>query len=220
MDTEKNRELILGRLKRFASQPKMPIKSRIARKTDKYDLSELYESFNQALTAVGGTAYLAKNKDDALKRLDKILSELKPSGVVLSKDNAIRYMGLRRFIGEKGINILELKKDPEQHKETSFRADIGITGADYALADTGTIVILHAKTNARLLSLAPPTHIAIVRKKNLLPNVNSFVSALGPLERGMPSAISFITGPSLTADIALQPTYGMHGPKKLFVIFE
>ncbi len=220
MNSDMNRKTILDSLKTYAKRPRFRMKSRLrVPARGKRDLGALFESFSQAIIAAGGTAIMAENKEDALKRLKAILEELGIKTVVMSKDRWTRYLGLKSLVKASGIEILELKKDREQYKDACFTAHAGITGADYALADTGTIVITHSENNARLLSLAPETHIALVRKDRLFPDIDTMVVDIMKEGETMPSAISLITGPSLTADIALQPTYGMHGPKRVYVVF-
>jgi len=218
MDSTRNREIILNRLKRFAIRPEKSVKSELV-KTKKGDTDALYESFAQGVTAAGGSAFRVKDKDEALKTLDTILTEAKVSTAIVSEDNMIRSMKIKAYLKGKDIKILAPRKDRASHKKACFSADAGITGTDYALADTGTIVIRHGKDNARLPSLAPPVHIAFVEKSTLLPDIDTLVAEIKPSKTNMPSAMTLITGPSMTADIALQPTFGMHGPKNLYVIF-
>ena len=220
MNSDMNRNTILDNLKTYAKRPRFRMKSRIkVQAGHRPAFNELFESFSQAITAAGGNAIMAENKEDALKKIGAILKELGIGTIVMSKDRWTRYLGLKGLAKASGIEILELKKDREKYKDACFTAHAGLTGADYALADTGTIVITHSEDNARLLSLAPETHVALVKKDRLFPDIDTMVADIMQQGASLPSAISLITGPSLTADIALQPTYGMHGPKRVYVVF-
>ncbi|KAB2834361.1 MAG: lactate utilization protein [Candidatus Dadabacteria bacterium] len=100
-------------------------------------------------------------------------------------------------------------------------AGMGITGADYAIADTGTLVLLTDGSKPRGVSLLPPVHLAIVRESDIVCNIDElFVILKQKLDAGepVPSCMTFITGPSRTADIELNLTLGVHGPKELHVI--
>ena len=101
-------------------------------------------------------------------------------------------------------------------------ADIGITGADFAIADTGTLVLLSGPEQPRLTSLLPPVHIAILEKENIVSNIHALFAKLGEsYEKNydeLCTCISFITGPSRTADIELNLTLGVHGPGRAIVI--
>lgn len=93
-----------------------------------------------------------------------------------------------------------------------WSADFGITLATCAVAETGTILIENAPGRNRLTSLAPPTHVCIVRSDQV---VRSLDEAIAKIED---RTAVFITGPSRTADIAGTLIRGVHGPKELWVI--
>ncbi len=97
--------------------------------------------------------------------------------------------------------------------------DIGISSADCAIAETGTLMVCSRPGQERLASLLPLMHVAIVERQQIVPDL---IDAFGLLhERGLenlPSNTTFITGPSKTGDIELQLTTGVHGPKHWRVI--
>lgn len=105
---------------------------------------------------------------------------------------------------------------------TTLRAEceirpIGITSADYALADTGTLVMLSSLEEARLVSLLPPIHIAVVSRERLLSGLDELFSIVPrPAERS--SSMVLITGPSRTADIEQILVRGVHGPGEVHVV--
>lgn len=98
-------------------------------------------------------------------------------------------------------------------------AEVGITVADYGIADTGTLVVLPSADEGRLASLLPPRHVAVVRASTLRADLWALV---GEIDRDAclrdRSAMIFITGPSRTADIELTLTIGVHGPTAVHVI--
>lgn len=100
-----------------------------------------------------------------------------------------------------------------------FQYDAGVTMAQAAIADTGTLVLESDCEQHRLVSLVPPTHVAIVNAEDIC---HTLGDALKLVRRSSPEDISrlitFITGPSRTADIELTLTVGVHGPKELNVI--
>lgn len=96
-------------------------------------------------------------------------------------------------------------------------ADIGITGADYALAATGTLVMLASKENPRKYSLLPPVHIAVVDERKLLASVDELFTIVR-MPADMTSSMVLITGPSRTADIEQILVRGVHGPGELHVV--
>ncbi len=98
-----------------------------------------------------------------------------------------------------------------------FEYDVGITTAQAAIAETGTLVLDFAKERHRLASLVPPVHIAIVDAASIfqtLAEALAFINQNGDIS----PAVTFITGPSRTADIELTLAIGVHGPQELYVI--
>jgi L-lactate utilization protein LutC len=101
--------------------------------------------------------------------------------------------------------------------EEIFEFDVGITSAQAAIAETGTLVLDSARERHRLASLVPPVHIAIVDAASIfltLAEALAFIHQNGDIS----PAVTFITGPSRTADIELTLAIGVHGPQELYVI--
>ena len=95
-------------------------------------------------------------------------------------------------------------------------AKFGVTGADYGLADTGTLVVF-ASSQPRLPSLLPPTHIALLRRDRILTGLDELLT-VAPLPANVTSSMVLITGPSRTADIEQILVRGVHGPGELHVV--
>lgn len=98
---------------------------------------------------------------------------------------------------------------------------VGITGVDAALAATGSLVINSGAGRFRASSLLPPVHIAVVTREQILPDLESWWGLqreAGLDQLRQTSNVVVVTGPSRTADIALQLVMGMHGPRELHVV--
>jgi L-lactate utilization protein LutC len=96
-------------------------------------------------------------------------------------------------------------------------ADVGITSADFALADTGTLVMLAGPAEARLISLLPPVHVAVVPRDRILSGLDELLAIL-PHPAAQTSSMVLITGPSRTADIEQILVRGVHGPGEIHVV--
>ncbi len=98
--------------------------------------------------------------------------------------------------------------------EVAREAEVGVTGADWGLAETGSLVLLTGPTQDRLLSLLPPVHVALLPEDRILTDIEALFECLDEV----PSALIFITGPSRTADIEQTLTPGVHGPGVVYVV--
>jgi len=125
------------------------------------------------------------------------------------------------FLAECGITGLAGVRsgitDREELRELCATVDVGITSADYALADTGTLVMLASPQEARMISLLPPAHIAVVPRARILTGLDELFSLL-PNPAESTSSMVLITGPSRTADIEQILVRGVHGPGVLSVV--
>ena len=107
--------------------------------------------------------------------------------------------------------------DREELRDVCAVVDVGVTSADYALADTGTLVMIASPQEARLVSLLPPAHIAVVPKDRILTGLDELFTRV-PLPADASSSLVLITGPSRTADIEQILVRGVHGPGLFTVV--
>ena len=99
-------------------------------------------------------------------------------------------------------------------------ADLGVTGCDCLVAQTGSIFVCPRSAGGRALSVLPPVHLVIARRDQLIPDLVAAFALLRQRYGGnWPSTFSLITGPSRTADIEKILVMGAHGPKRLAVYF-
>lgn len=111
----------------------------------------------------------------------------------------------------------------EEMRKYFIKADIGISGANLAVAESGTLVIISNEGNARLATSLPPVHIALVTTEKFVETLEQAITlakALIPASSGMKwtSYVSFITGPSRTTDVEKELVTGVHGPQELHII--
>ena len=119
-----------------------------------------------------------------------------------------------------------------RHRADAAAAQLGVTGADFVLAETGTLILLSGAGRPRSTSLLPDAHVAVFGRDRLLESLEQVgvmledlhadpdVTTSGATSGAMSGAmINFITGPSRTADIELTLTRGVHGPKEVHAIF-
>jgi L-lactate dehydrogenase complex protein LldG len=101
-------------------------------------------------------------------------------------------------------------------RQSAADAGIGISEAGWALVDTGSLVADQTAVEQRLVATLPPIHIAIIGTNRILADKVAVFSRISPRTSRY---IAFITGPSRTADIERVLTIGVHGPKRLVIVF-
>ncbi len=120
----------------------------------------------------------------------------------------LRDLGVGDALAALGVTVVPGCGDKREIAE----CDLGVTGVDLALPETGTIILRSSPQQPRGVSLIPRVHLALVRPPALRADLHQ---ALADVKDGG-YAIA-ITGPSRTADIELIVTVGVHGPKALYV---
>lgn len=101
------------------------------------------------------------------------------------------------------------------------QVDLGLTYAQAALVDSGSLVLVAGAQRPRAVSLLPPTHVCLVPRQALAPDVSALPQLLrahASPEGLLPSCLNLVTGPSSTADIELVLVRGVHGPGALDIV--
>ncbi len=100
-------------------------------------------------------------------------------------------------------------------------AAVGVTSADYCLADTATLVMRSRPGQPRSVSLLPDIHAAVIEAGQLLPDFSRLCRLLSSGadegKRGLTHCMTLISGPSKTADIEAVMVEGAHGPRALYL---
>jgi L-lactate dehydrogenase complex protein LldG len=100
-----------------------------------------------------------------------------------------------------------------------FACDAGVTSAQWAIAQTGTLVLVSESERNRLTSLVPPVHIALVDARSIVGTLAEVLATLGAGGAdALARVVTLVTGPSRTADIELTLAIGVHGPRELYVV--
>ena len=170
------------------------------------DFESRVRAFFSRIEELSGKTYRAESPEDARDYVARITGG---KSAVASNAPILAECGIT---GLSGVRC-GFRNEPEL-RETCSTAEFGITGAEYALADTGSLVMLSSAEEARMVSLLPPVHIAIVGKAKLLTGLDELFTVL-PDPAGQTSSMVMITGPSRTADIEQFLIRGVHGPGEL-----
>lgn len=173
------------------------------------DLETRIQTFFARIEDLSGKTFRAANPEDARGYVARIVGD-KPA--VASTSPLLAECGITGLPGMRS----GFRSEPEL-REVCSTAEFGITGADYALADTGSLVMLSSAGEARMISLLPPVHIAIVDKSKLLTGLDELFDTV-PEPAELTSSMVVITGPSRTADIEQILVRGVHGPGEIHVV--
>lgn len=131
---------------------------------------------------------------------------------------------LALLIQERGWTKIYYREDPvalmlrgAKSSEDLASCDVSITGCECLVARTGTIVMSSTQQSGRTTSVYAPIHICVAYSNQLMYDLkDAFVFLKEKYQKGMPSLISFASGPSRTADIEKTLVTGVHGPKEVY----
>jgi L-lactate utilization protein LutC len=169
--------------------------------------------FRLNLEAVNGHCVIAQGDTDIARALTQIIADLQKTNLraqrIAISDNPL----VERLMYLTDLEIEALTVAPND----IFSYDVGISTAQAAIAETGTLVLDSADERHRLVSLVPPVHIAIVDASRICETLGEALALLRQ-DKELSRAVTFVTGPSRTADIELTLTVGVHGPQELYVI--
>ncbi len=112
------------------------------------------------------------------------------------------------------------RAEREALREKTLEAAVGVTGVDYAVAETGSAVIVARPGVARLASLLPPVHVAVVTSGQVLPGLDELfvLRRRDMLRRPGRDYMNVISGPSRSADIEYTLVTGVHGPGEVHLV--
>lgn len=187
--------------------PSVPLAARISSRVPGDVNAELSQLFAEIEKLGGKTQRLtnAANLKDALQDLIRVEAIKKAT---LWQTTDLKELGIEEALTSIGVEIVL----PYASNRAVAECDLGITGADYALPETGTLVLRSSIEKPRIVSLLPRVHLAIIRPNILRADLHQVFD-----EVKRDGYFVFVTGPSRTADVELTLTIGVHGPQALHV---
>ncbi len=164
--------------------------------------------FAEALAKVGGQFVYNSNTEEFAANLKEFMAA---AGI-----NCLHCYDpiLQQILNDKGIFCFNARDDFHE-------CEIGVTGCEYLIARTGSVMVSSRQQSGRKSFFWPPLHIVIAWRDQLVYDIRDAIKELNRkyFEAGMPSMVTLITGPSRTADIEKTLVMGAHGPAKLIVFF-
>lgn len=169
-------------------------------------LPDAITCFKNELEAINGQCILCEDESELYVKLRNF-----------ALDHKFPYLFCRdSYISEQ----LEKNKIPFSTDETDFETmQAGITGCEFLIARTGSVLASSASQSGRQMNVFPPVHIVLAHISQLVNYPEDGLKAMQEkYDTSLPSTISTITGPSRTADIEKTLVLGAHGPKE-FIVF-
>ena len=185
---------------------------------------QIGKSLNIAVTAAQSTASVTESIQKIATSGDAEWGDQK--SVVAWNHPLINRLELPASLDPIKIPI-HTPQTPTDNSETNlFRTQsetalIGITSADFGVAETATLTMKTRQGQPLYVSLLPSIHIAVIRLDQILANLKELYTVLkwdpDQQAEGITNTMTFITGPSKTADIEATMVHGAHGPREVHI---
>jgi L-lactate utilization protein LutC len=181
--------------------------------------AELISQFADELERVNGGFIGVISPGELGKRLVALTHEMKPRSVAVGEAVTLDLAPVVQALERLGIEVVHCGKTKDDERDAVrqrlARCDLAVVEAHYAIAATGTLVVVASPGRPGSLTLLPPANLIVVDSARVLADMAEVVSTLGP-ETFTEHRVAFITGPSRTADIEKMIVLGVHGPKELY----
>ena len=186
---------------------------------------QIVARFIEEAVAVRAQVFRAQSPEAAVARIAEICKQSGVQEVAHSGAALLSELGLLASLADEGLMIVEAAGFGEERRDDLISrlasCGVGVTAADYAIAETGTIALSSDEQQSLLVSLLPPVHIAVLRESQIEATLDAVLDKLAAdrMRRAEPCrSANFITGPSRTGDVELTLSIGVHGPKELHLI--
>jgi L-lactate dehydrogenase complex protein LldG len=185
---------------------------------------EVVGRFETEASAVGALVHHAASVEEAAALVARLCAEAGVKDVALSDAPLLDEMNLRARIAAHSMNAFRAVEFVGARDELVARLEscgAGVSAVEYAVAETGTVVVSSAEEGGLLVSLLPPAHIAVLRSGQIIGSLAEAITKLKQDCTGRDAAgrsATFITGPSRTSDVELVLSIGVHGPKQLHLV--
>jgi len=188
----------------------------------------LVEKFQKEFELVSGEFHFCENGAAVLQLLTQIIQSSASKQVAISQHAICKRLAVAEALEAQLPEVHFLGEDIESENSfdrTSLRnalaqVQLSITGVEYLIAESGTIVTVAGPQASRQISLLPSIHVVLATPEQIFPNMAElFVEIQRNHGTQLPgSALTCITGPSRTADIEKVLIKGVHGPMRLILL--
>jgi L-lactate utilization protein LutC len=173
--------------------------------------------FIEELEALGGHARRVASREEAREYVLELAREREAELLLRWDVDELEALRVDGPLGDAGIEVA-VWRELADFKEVAGKADIGLSTAAWAIAETGTLVLEGGPGMGRSVTLLPPTYVAVVPVGRILRTVPEAIEKYAGDAGGLPANVCFHTGPSRSGDIEMALFVGMHGPGDVHVI--
>ncbi|MBK7098029.1 MAG: lactate utilization protein [Sphingobacteriales bacterium] len=165
---------------------------------------EIEVEFAERFTALQGRFAFCLNREELRKQFNNLIAQEKWDKIYCVEPDICKLLG----------EAVTVSGDEQE----LAACDVSVTGCEFLVARTGSIVMSAAQASGRNTSVYAPVHICIAFTNQLVYDIKNAIEGMkGKYKRAIPSLITFATGPSRTADIEKTLVVGVHGPKEVYV---
>ncbi len=220
-----SRASILANIRRSLATARLPAPPNVTPSSTNANVApnELAERFAAELAALSG-AFQRVARADLTNFIVQVLREREAGELLTWRADQLPAPEVLIGLRTAGVSVCEADLPRDESRAAGVadlaRLMVGLTGADAAFADTGTLALLSGAGRPRLASMSVRTHIALLTPEQLYPSLGAWLASRKELrdELRTRAALTFITGPSRTADIEMTLTVGVHGPAEVLVV--
>ena len=173
--------------------------------------------FIEELEALGGHAKRVGDWEGAREYVLELARERGAKLLVRWDVDELETLGVDGPLSDAGTEVA-VWRELADFKEVAGKADIGLSTAAWAVAETGTLVLEGGTGMGRSVTLLPPTYVAVVPVNRVMRTVPEAIEKYAGAANGLPANVSFHTGPSRSGDIEMALFVGMHGPGDVHAI--
>lgn len=181
---------------------------------------ERVQLFKTNYEKLAGKVFLTNSLSQAIQSLQQIFVECKANKVITTpffKDISLQPA---EILTESNFPQISFMSSDAASPAQINEADVGISAANFGIAFTGTIVEVTTEDSHRLISSLPRVHVALLAPSKIVHLLDEAAPQLRTIyqKNSKNCNITFISGPSRTADIEMKLFLGVHGPQKSYVI--
>jgi L-lactate dehydrogenase complex protein LldG len=173
--------------------------------------------FVEELEALGGHGRRVESMQEAREYVLELARERGAKRLVRWDVEELEGLGVDGPLREAGVEVT-VWRDLDNFKDVAAGSDIGLSTAEWAIAETGSLVLTGGAGKGRTVTLLPPTYVAIVPADRILRTVAEAIERYAGGGGTLPANLCFHTGPSRSGDIEMTLTSGVHGPGDVHVV--